>query len=483
MLRREQGESGERAGGRFRRVMAPHHYASFETPLGHCAIAWSKLGVALLVLPATTEEQTRLKVQAQLPQAVLGTPSGHAKRAISGVVRLLEGQRVDLATIPLDFDGVPPFHRRVYELAQSIPPGATLTYGEVATRLGSPGAARAVGQALAKNPFAIIVPCHRVLAAGGKLGGFTADGGVNTKRTMLEIEGALGPTSLFDASGGFAFDPELAVSTLRRADAQLARLMDAVGPFRMGLKNTSSVFSALTEAIVYQQLNGKAAKTIYDRLCAAFPRATHGPSARQILAATDDTLRGVGLSRNKLLSLRDLAEKMQSGTLPTLAEAQRLDDEALIERLVTVRGVGRWTAEMFLMFGLGRPDVLALDDFGLKRGFAVTFNAGETPTRERFERHAERWRPYRTVACWYLWRAAERAPKPTPAEMNASTPTPPRSRVAQSAVARSAKGALGKSTVAKRAAGESNASRSAAPASLGRRTASSPVPRGARRPL
>ncbi len=262
-------------------------------------------------------------------------------------------------------------------MARAIPPGATVSYGDLATRLGAPGSARAVGQALGRNPFAIIVPCHRVLAAGGRVGGFTANGGVTTKLRLLSIEGANdgAVAGLADGGGAFGFDPAVALAHVRSADAIVARLIDTVGPFRMRLKKTSSLFVALAEAIVYQQLNGRAAATIYARVCALFPLAAAGPTPKQILRASDEKLRGAGLSRAKLLSLRDLAKKTVDGELPTLDGGPRepMTDEAIIERLTIVRGIGRWTVEMLLMFRLGRPDVLPVDDYGIRKGYANAF--------------------------------------------------------------------------------------------------------------
>ena len=304
---------------------------------------------------------------------------------------------------------VPPFHRRVYEAARAIPPGATRSYGEIAAGVGAPGSARAVGQALGRNPFAIIVPCHRVLAANGRLGGFSANGGASTKLRMLSIEGARAASQrrLFDGDGTLGFDPRAAVAHLRQADPALARIIDAAGPCTIELKRTPSIFAALAEAIVYQQLNGKAAATIYGRVCALFPRAQDGPTAAHIARASDEKLRGAGLSRPKLLALRDLAARELAGEIPTLADARAMDDAALIERLTAVRGIGRWTVEMLLMFRLGRPDVLPVDDYGVRKGFAVALRKRELPDRATLERRGARWQPYRTVASWYLWRAVE----------------------------------------------------------------------------
>jgi methylated-DNA-[protein]-cysteine S-methyltransferase len=181
-------------------------FALFETAIGGCAIAWSSAGIVALQLPAADDDRTRARVLRRWPDAREDAPPPFVRHAVDGVVALLSGAAVDLSTVPLDMERVPAFERRVYEAARAIPPGKTLTYGDIAARLGDPGAAREVGQALGRNPFAVIVPCHRVVAAGGKTGGFSATGGVATKLRLLEIERArLGrePT-LFDQDEAFA---------------------------------------------------------------------------------------------------------------------------------------------------------------------------------------------------------------------------------------------------------------------------------------
>ena len=180
-------------------------------------------------------------------------------------------------------------------------------------------------------------------------------------------------------------------------------LSAAVGPFAMQLKSSRSLFGALAEAIVYQQLSNKAAATIYGRIEALYPRAKLGFTPAHIQRTADDKLRGVGLSRAKVLALRDLAEKVATRRLPTLDEAHQLDDTALIERLIEVRGIGRWSAEMFLMFRLGRPDVLPVDDYSLCKAYATAFRKRKLPSPEALAKAGEKWRPFRTVASWYLW--------------------------------------------------------------------------------
>jgi methylated-DNA-[protein]-cysteine S-methyltransferase len=391
--------------------MTPYSFALFDSPIGRCGLAWGERGVAGLQLPEAREAATRARLLERFPGAQEAPPPPDVQVALDRVVALLRGEASDLSAIALDMEGVPPFHRRVYDAARTIPSGTTISYGEIATRIGAPGSARAVGQALGRNPFALLVPCHRVLAAGGKVGGFSANGGIATKLRLLAIEAEQtnGGGVQFEGDGALGFDPAIGVEHVRAADRALARVIDAVGPFRMQLKKTPSLFAALAEAIVYQQLTGKAAGTIYARVCALFPRAHEGPTAEQLLRVSDEKLRGAGLSGTKLLSLRDLARRAADGAIPTLAEAHRMDDAEIIERLTEVRGIGRWTAEMLLMFRLGRPDVLPIDDYGIRKGFAVAFRKRETPTPADVEKRGARWSPYRTVASWYLWRAADRA--------------------------------------------------------------------------
>jgi O-6-methylguanine DNA methyltransferase len=170
--------------------MAACGFALFETAIGACGIAWTDRGIVAIQLPEAADAATRQRLLRRLPEAREIAPPPAVQRAIDSIVLLLNGESADLSSIALDMDGVPEFHRRVYEIARTIPPGATLSYGEIAARLGDPGSARAVGQALGRNPFVIVVPCHRVLAANGKTGGFSAAGGTGTKLRLLAIEGA-----------------------------------------------------------------------------------------------------------------------------------------------------------------------------------------------------------------------------------------------------------------------------------------------------
>jgi len=378
-------------------------FALFDSVIGRCAMAWTERGVAWIQLPEADDAATRAKVLARCPGARETPARGDAKRTIDAMRGHLAGRMDPMDAVELDYAGVPLFHRRVYEALRRVAPGETVGYGELAERVGSPGAARAVGQAVGKNPFAIVVPCHRVVAAGGRAGGFSAHGGVGTKRRMLAIEGVTLPMSR--AEPQLAFDSDAAAAHLAKSDARLARIIAAVGPPRIRLAATHSTFEALAESIVYQQLTGKAAATIHGRLCALFPRRRVRPEP--LLAHGDEALRGAGLSRGKVLALRDLAARTLDGTVPPVRALHLLDDEAIVERLVKVRGVGRWTVEMLLIFRLGRPDVLPVGDYGVRHGFQLAYGKRKMPTPAELERFGEKWRPFRTVASWYLWRAVD----------------------------------------------------------------------------
>ena len=194
-------------------LVTGHGYALFDTAIGRCGIAWSGRGVAGVQLPSARESETRARMRRRFPDARESTPPSEGQRALDDIVALLRGEPRALGDVALDLEGVPPFHCRVYELARTIPLGQTLSYGEIAARAGVPGLARAVGQALGQNPFAIVVPCHRVVAADGKVGGFSASGGVRTKLRLLSIEGARASRQLglFQDDAAFGFHPTAAV--------------------------------------------------------------------------------------------------------------------------------------------------------------------------------------------------------------------------------------------------------------------------------
>jgi DNA-3-methyladenine glycosylase II len=195
---------------------------------------------------------------------------------------------------------------------------------------------------------------------------------------------------------------------LAKVDPVMRRLIREVGPFTLTPRVNRSPFESLARAIAYQQLHDKAAASILNRFIALFP-GRRFPRPDELLAMRTSAIRRAGFSRPKIAALRDLAAKTLDGTVPTSRVIRRLDDNAIVERLVEVRGIGRWTVEMLLIFQLGRPDVLPVDDFGVRNGFRIAYGRRSMPTPGAVLRYGERWKPYRTAAAWYLWRAADQA--------------------------------------------------------------------------
>jgi methylated-DNA-[protein]-cysteine S-methyltransferase len=192
-----------RSGNTYIAGMSTQEFTLFDTPIGRCGIVWGEHGIVGVFLPEPDDARTRKRLARHFPDAVEARPSAKLQTAIQQITALLSGEPQDLADVPLDMERIEPFRQEVYAIARKIPPGETLTYGAIAEKLGDKLLARDVGEAMGKNPFPIVVPCHRVVAANGKLGGFSAPGGANTKLKMLAIEGAAvgGQPGLFDAPG------------------------------------------------------------------------------------------------------------------------------------------------------------------------------------------------------------------------------------------------------------------------------------------
>ena len=217
-----------------------------------------------------------------------------------------------------------------------------------------------------------------------------------------EVVTSIGPKD------GFGYDPEEAVRYLSSVDERLGGWIKRIGPFNMQLRPLHSTFEALARNIIYQQLHGKAAAAIHSRVIALFGKSTLHP--KDIVAASDEQLQSAGLSRAKMAAIRDLAARTLDGTVPTLTRLRRMDDEEITARLTEVRGIGRWTVEMLLIFGLGRADVLPVGDYAVRKGFMLAYGLQEMPKPKELENYGERWRPYRSVASWYMWRMVELTP-------------------------------------------------------------------------
>jgi len=198
---------------------------------------------------------------------------------------------------------------------------------------------------------------------------------------------------------------EIALAALKQSDAILANVIDQVGPCTLEQEQqTGDLLSGLCKSILYQQLSGKAAATIHRRFLALYPDKP--PTAQTILGTPDDMMRGAGVSRSKIIYLKDLAQKVLNG-LPALTELEAMDDETIIQTLTQVKGVGRWTVQMLLIFRLHRWDVLPVDDLGIRAGIRRVYSLAELPDKKTVERMGQPWKPYRTIAAWYLWRSLD----------------------------------------------------------------------------
>jgi 3-methyladenine DNA glycosylase/8-oxoguanine DNA glycosylase len=205
-------------------------------------------------------------------------------------------------------------------------------------------------------------------------------------------------------------DQQRATRILARRDKVLRHLIKRVGPCRLHERRRDDPFQSLFSAIVSQQVSTKAARAIHTRVLGLFPRVAH-PSPRQLLRKPDAALREAGLSAAKVLALKDLAARVLDGTVPDVTELDAMSDEEIIERVVQVRGVGRWTVEMLLIFQLGRRDVFPVGDLGVRKGYMLAYGEAEMPEPKRLWEIGEAWRPYRSVASWYLWRATDSVPE------------------------------------------------------------------------
>jgi DNA-3-methyladenine glycosylase II len=206
----------------------------------------------------------------------------------------------------------------------------------------------------------------------------------------------------------FDVDAEHVMRQLSRTDRRLAKIIRRAGCFPTEKQKPQLPFASLLRSIVYQQLAGKAAATIFGRVCAL--GASSLPTPEEILALDTTQLRGAGLSRQKIAAVKDLAAKTLDGTVPPLAKLRRMSEQEILERLTQVRGIGEWSVQMFLMFRLGRADVLPTNDLGIRKGFQIVYGHKDKPKPQVILEFGERWRPYRSIASWYLWRAADQKP-------------------------------------------------------------------------
>lgn len=381
----------------------------FSAEQKFAAIVWnSRHEISQFCLPVDSAEILKQKLVEQNPEIKFITPEPPLAELILQIQKYFMGKPSSINWASYDLSAISDFAKAVYLQLLKVPFGKTVSYKELAINLGQPGATRAVGRALGMNPIPLLIPCHRVIKSDSTPGGFSASGGIPQKLQLLQIEGVKLPQQQIGPQNRDSFQQkiELGLKTICRADPQLACWIKKLPAFTLVIDNQTDTFQALLEAIVYQQLTGKAAATIYARVLGLFG-AANTVTPLDIVRAKDSELRKAGLSGPKILAVRDLAEKTLAGQIPDFAQLKQMKDDEIVASLIKVRGIGRWTAEMLLIFKLGRLDVLAVDDYGLKKGLAILRNYQNLPSPQQLKHEGRIWHPYRTIAAWYLWRIAE----------------------------------------------------------------------------
>ncbi|MBF0546012.1 MAG: methylated-DNA--[protein]-cysteine S-methyltransferase [Candidatus Riflebacteria bacterium] len=375
----------------------------FETTIGTCGIAWNEKGINYFGFPEKSVTELSEKIRKCSQTEETKKPPAFIKGIIDRIHKHLDGKFDDFLDLEIDLEGYSDFYKEIYNNLRKVLPGKTVTYAELAEKSGKPGAARAVGTAMGKNPVGFLIPCHRVLSAGNMLGGFSAHGGAKLKAYLLSIEGAF-PNLYKNRKKG---EIETGVEYLCSRDKKFSRLVESFGPFKVEIDHEQSIFDALFDSIISQQLSGKAASTISARVRTAVQKGKR-ILPEHILKATDEKLRECGLSRAKTAALRDLSEKTLMKQIPDFQELSNMENEKIIEILTKVKGIGPWTVEMLLIFRLGHLDVWPVNDLGVRKGLSIYLRLKELPTPAETAEFGMKWKPYRTIAAWYFWRLAEK---------------------------------------------------------------------------
>ena len=380
-------------------------WAIFPVANAFCGIAWCERGVTHFLLPeiTTARMQKELQLVTAQREPAQKMPAWIA-RLIRQIAAHLKGKAQDFSAIPVFIEKATPFMRAVYDAARRIPAGEVVSYAELARRIKKPGAVRAVGTALGKNPVPLIIPCHRIIAASGKLGGFSAQGGLDAKKMLLHCEGVSVEKPQLMAS---AAQWRAGVRFLLQ-DKQFRQLHKQVGEFAFQPQHNAEPLDVFIQAIVSQQLSTKVATTIFERVNQLVSKRGK-PCAKTLLSLPDATLRGAGLSGMKVAYLKDLAQHALRGELPSLAEAKAMSDEQLVRCFTAIKGIGRWSVEMYLIFDLGRADIFPVDDYGIRKAIMQLHNLAELPPAKAMAQYGEAWKPYRSIASLYLWRLLDNA--------------------------------------------------------------------------
>lgn len=377
----------------------------FPAANSYCGVAWCAQGVTHFLLPETTAARMREELQAATGAH---EPAKKIPLWIRSLVRQvalhITGKPQDFSAIPVFVEKATPFMREVYAEARRIPAGEVISYAQLAMRIKKSGAVRAVGTALGKNPVPLIIPCHRIIAASGKLGGFSAHGGMEAKKALLHCEGI-----------NIEKPRLMATATQWRAGVQylqqeknFRRLQKQTGSISFTPQHNAEPLDAFIRAIVSQQLSTKVAATIFERVNKLVCKRGK-PCAKTLLALPDEALRAAGLSGMKVTYLKNLAQHVLDGKLPSLTAARAMSDEQLVRRFTAIKGIGRWSVEMYLIFDLGRADIFPADDYGIRKAVAQLHGLAELPSAKAMAQYGEAWKPYRSIASLYLWRLLDKA--------------------------------------------------------------------------
>ena len=373
-----------------------------ETPLGLCTVEWSEAGIQRLAFGPRAEARRDMLTARGVAEGKRAPR--FVREAVALLTAHLSGRPQDFTLVPLDLAGASPALSALAEVLRATPPGATLEAEALAALVARSGGWPKVRQLLARNPLPVLLPSHRLLGPAGLLGAW--GGGEALHQRLLGLESMAHPPLHAEDGSPAPARVEEAVAHLRQRDPKLGEMMGRVGPYRLTLRRGLSPYRALGRSIIGQQISGRAAEAILARLASEFETPGVPPPGR-IRLASDAKLRAAGLSAGKARAFRDLAARTLAGEVPSWAVLRSWPDERIISRLTEIHGIGRWTVEMLLLFRLGRPDVLPLGDLGIRKGYARTMGRRGLPSMRELERRGWRWRPFRSVASWYLWRALE----------------------------------------------------------------------------
>lgn len=364
----------------------------FDTQIGRCGFAWKGQAIDCFQLPDKDADSTQARMleRTNYRKVFARAPKPFEKLA-KRVQSHLKG-KVDLfQDVNLDFGSRSAFSKKIYKKLKTVGPGKVVTYGQLAKMAGRPKAARAVGAAMASNPIPLLVPCHRVITSDRKLGGFSAYDGIQTKARILFAEGVILDEKQKDG-----------IEHLRNVDKALRQIIDRCGPYLATNMSLTNPYESLVQAIIYQQLSYKAAGSIADKLRSMYGNGEY-PKPEVVIRLTDAQLRKAGISIRKAGFIKDVAKHALEGKLRPAA-LSRMEDEQVITTLCEIRGIGKWSAQMLLLFNLGRLDIWPVDDLGLQNALVLAYKLSKKPDPPAMEKFGEKWKPYRSMAAWYLWK-------------------------------------------------------------------------------